>query len=877
MPPKKSQITTERMRELHARGVSVREIGALAGLSHPSVLKRLAVDKIRRRDDFVGLPDFTPPRRESAHTSWSLDSIRAARDAQMNGVFKLAVRLAEAMRTDDAIFVARRNRLAPQASIALTLEAHDSARGRAVARKAALGVKLSRTTIASLHSTIVDNAIAIGYNKRTTAEDGTRVDFEHIAWPLEHVRWNPSKEVLETPVRGGVTVPIVHGDGNWTIYRKAQIEPWKEDAAVLPGALVWASHAEGLLDWNATTRTHALAKLIGELPAGVPLQQRNADGSMGLTPEAEMFGRMLGNLMSGASQVGIRPSGSKTEFEANPSTAWQVIDTLIGNREKAAARIFLGTDALLGSQGGGPGVDIAALFAIASPVLQGDFACLENGFRTGVYQPWCAVNVGDSSLAPSLAYQLPDPDLSRKIEENSKKRTAFFDALKAHRDAGMVTTQKEVEAFAKEFSIEPVPQLATSAPPAQKLEIAPTQRALYVKANEARGSDGLQPDAQFGDKTLAQLEAEAKAPPEGAAPPPEPPAVRTRAGKFDESKHSRRDDGKFGSGPGNSAGGSGRKNPKGETSGNDESSGGKRTPDEHVEIAERRVEAAEDSRNQALATHKQALKDFETRKAEVHAGLDKRLADRQAASERAAGLAKEVEGRIRANEEEMASLEPGVLARDKAFEDANPDSDPSERPQTPEDDRYGELQNENEEYLGNHLEDLKLEARQNGRLNRKETERLQAARDAINRGDDDALSVMVERDRLQPAIETEASARWLGDRKVEEVRAKFGGKLDARTEDTVRRAVEERTEYPEVELGLEEGYDDTIEGRRVGAAPGTSFAEKRLAVTRTQRRLERSQRNLQARKKDLIRRERERDADGDGRTGAAEEKDDEQP
>lgn len=434
--------------------------------------------KVRRAEEFTSVPTAAAeaPRRENPVTSWSLAMIREARDDQMRGHFKRAVRLAEMLRTDDALFVARSNRIAPQSAIALELEPHESARGRALARKAALGVKIARDTLVSLHGTLADHGVAIGFNKRTTNKSGTRVDFEHIAWPLEHVRYNETKECLETPVRNGNSaVPIVHGDGWWTVYRKAQVKPWTEDAAVLPASLVWASHTEALTDWNATTRSHGLAKMIGELPTGIALQKKNPDGSFALTPEALGLLQMLQSLVTGESAVGVAPPGAKITFPANASNADKIFETLVMNREKAAARIYLGTDAILGSVGGAPGVDIAALFSIASGKLQGDFEALEQGFYTGVYAPWAAINAGDSSYAPWLVYQVPDPDAARRAEEEQKKIVGFCEAVRLLREAGFVVDQLVADDLARRFGIRPAPILA--AQPTAPAAPAPLQAA----------------------------------------------------------------------------------------------------------------------------------------------------------------------------------------------------------------------------------------------------------------------------------------------------------------------------------------------------------------------------------------------------------------
>lgn len=505
----------------------LRDIATRAGVSHVSVLRTLEKlkDKVRTADEFKGEATAarTAPRREMISTFGDLASIRAARDDQLRGHFKRPVAMAKNMRTDDALYVAYHTRLAPQLSVLRSLVAASGVRGRAVQKKAQLSIQTPSSALMSIHGTLADHGIAIGYNQQDVSADGTRVDFRLTEWPLEHVRYNASTEQLETPTRGGTIVPIVHGDGRWTVFKKFETMPWCQEAAVLPGAFVWASHATVLSDANQSATAHGMSKLIGELPMGVPIGTGTA-----LTAEAAAFLKMLQDLVSGNAVAGIRPAGSKTDFVSDVSTMWQLFQWLAENREKAAARIYLGTDAILGSISGAPGIDISQLFALASSKLQGDFECIEQAWRSGVAEPWAAINEGDSRYAPWLVYKLPDTDAIRRAEEQSKKRTMFFDAVQQYKDKGMLLDQATVDMLARDYGIVPAPKLASA--PRVTIEFAPTQRDNYVFANEARASDGLPAAATFDGKTLGDLAAEAAAKIKGtptetvqtpaAAPPP---------------------------------------------------------------------------------------------------------------------------------------------------------------------------------------------------------------------------------------------------------------------------------------------------------------------------------------------------------------------
>jgi hypothetical protein len=445
-----------------------------------------------------------PPRAKQGHFCWDLESIRAARDAQMLGKFELPVRLAESSRTDDAIFTAYHNRIAPLSCIETKLVHAEGARGASAAAKAARSVFVTRDVLAGIDGTLANHGIAIGYNEHETDEAGTTVDFRLTEWPLEFVEWDASRECLWTRTRDASRVDIVHGDSRWTVFRKFRTKPWLQEACILPAAMVWGAHGNGISDWAGASRAHGLAQIMGELPEGVAL----FDASGVPTPEAQAFLTMMQRLVSGDAGAGIKPAGSKTEFLANGSTAWQVFSELIVNREKAAARIYLGTDAILGSVGGAPGVDIATLFGVATTKVQGDLEAIESALRTGVYEPWAAINEGSSRYAPHLKYQLPDPDLDAKRAERASCRTRLVAAIKEMREAKLEVSQATVNALAIEFGVTPIPVLASADKVSSTLVLAPASLDVVVKGSEARASQGLPP---FGDErdnqTLDKLKA----------------------------------------------------------------------------------------------------------------------------------------------------------------------------------------------------------------------------------------------------------------------------------------------------------------------------------------------------------------------------------
>lgn len=486
-----------------------------------------------------------------ALTSWTLAQIFAARDAQLRGQFYLPARMAESMRTDDALAVAFENRLAPQRCIKTSLVAAGGSRGLSIAGEAEAlfgnrGVGINADTRASIHACLTNHDVAFASCTQVPRADGSRVDTTVSAWPIEHVRWDPlyccymtrvdpdtatpaDLTIDGNPVTVGSEVPIIHGDGRWVIFQRFETEPYKH-AAILSAALVWARHAYGIRDWAKGSVAHGSAKVVGALPEGVTLQ--SATGA--LTEEATALLEALQSIATSDSPVVIKPSGAIIDFLTNNSAAWQVWKELVANAEAAAARVYLGTDGTLGSKGGSPGVDITALFGVALTKVEGDLSCISRGIQTGVIEPWCAMNFGDSTLAPQHRYLFPDADADAERASEERRRTAFFADIKSSKDNGFVVDQTYVDTLADVYDIDApkLPQETDAKVPT--IALAPTDLARVVSVNEARASAGLgalalrdgteDPD---GFLTVEQFAEKKKA---AVAPPVAPPALRSIPG-----------------------------------------------------------------------------------------------------------------------------------------------------------------------------------------------------------------------------------------------------------------------------------------------------------------------------------------------------------
>jgi hypothetical protein len=441
-----------------------------------TTLRRGRGPRVRGADEFSVASlqrQIRHPVQSSAAYSWSLEQILSARDAQMAGRFAQPVKMAASMRTDDALSVAYAIRLAPLRSLAVRLVPASGARGQRVADEAEnafgdSGTSITRETIADLVGARANHGIAVGYNRWVAREDGSRIDVVHEAWPLEFVAWDSYRRTLYTTVdqsmapatgdsrRGsGCFVDIVHGDGTWTVYRGHANQAWQQDAALLAGSLVWARHAFAARDFAKGSASHGNAKILGQLAVGDELQTTDDSGNTSISPQAEAYLALLGDLSSQDAPFGLAPAGSKTDYITNSSRAWEVWDKLMANAESAAARIYLGTDALIGSRGGAPGVDIQALFGVASTIAQGDAAIISQGLQTGLIDPWTAVNFGDSALAPRREYMLPDPDETLVQAERAKRQDSYLAALVQLKTIERLT-QENADRLAEQYCAEPV-------------------------------------------------------------------------------------------------------------------------------------------------------------------------------------------------------------------------------------------------------------------------------------------------------------------------------------------------------------------------------------------------------------------------------------
>lgn len=374
------------------------------------------------------------------------------------------------MKSDAAIYTALLNRLAPLRGLPIELQpASNSARAVSIAKEGEAlyggqGIAIHPDTTSDLGESLAMHGVAFYQNVLTPRADGSRVDFEIKAWPTEFVRWRREFNSFWTSTRSGELVEINPGDGRWGIIRQHEIAPWGW-GALIALAEIWMDRAYGRRDRAKASVSHGNAKIVGSLPEGVALQ--NGDGS--LTPQASAFFQMLQTMHTGL-PVGVKPFGSTLDMLVNNSTAWQIFESIISSSSRDANCVLLGQDGTVKNEGGNY-VKSNVLYGVRNDIVEGDVSAFELGYRRCTIEPWAAINFGDSSLAPSRRWLMPDGDEDAR-RESLGERNAFFNRdVLARRQAGFSVTQEDVDELAKGYGVrppvllEPLSPLAPAAAP----------------------------------------------------------------------------------------------------------------------------------------------------------------------------------------------------------------------------------------------------------------------------------------------------------------------------------------------------------------------------------------------------------------------------
>ena len=420
-------------------------------------------------------PEIRFPLRMLGDFSWDAETIRNARQDQLRGYFWSPAKLAQSMNSDAGLFTARLNRLAPLRGLPIDLRpagvGEPTTRAMRVRDEGdALfgpnGLCFSRDNMTTLHKQYVDHGVAFGYNRWTVRTDKNgfpmRVDVETLAWPIEYVRWLPQARAFFTLTKAGQLMRMDHGDGRWVIIQQEKLDPWAA-GCVVPGCMVWADRAFAIRDRSNASRAHGQPKMIGELPTGMSIFAKAADGTMSLSAEAQALLNLLQQCQIGDLPAGLRPAGSKTDQLVNTSQAWQIWENMITTNDKDSARIYLGQDGTTTNEGGNY-IKSERLFGVRNDLVEADLMSFTEGFRTGVIEPWAAINFGDSTLAPVRRWLMPDADEDARRESIGAHLDKFFATIANLRDNGFEITQDVVNNVARELGVTPFKLKGGAAP-----------------------------------------------------------------------------------------------------------------------------------------------------------------------------------------------------------------------------------------------------------------------------------------------------------------------------------------------------------------------------------------------------------------------------
>lgn len=421
---------------------------------------------MRTRDEYdlaALMTRLLPPRSSSALYAWDAAAIGEAKTQQLRGAFKLPADMLRNMLADDAIYSAWQVRVSPEAALGVAIEPAPGAVRIAAEADALFGAQGAGLAPATRQDVLSDMvAFGAGFARAETVPraDGSRVDVAVRHWPAEHCWFDSNRRTWMTRIDDGSEREVRDGADGWIVAAKSDHEPWVRHAAILPATLVWRAHAFAIRDWETASYSHANAKVAGSLPESWSY----SDSAGALTPQALGFLEILKAAASTDAMAAITPAGATIQYLSNPSTMHEIWRAIVENRERAAHRILCGTDASLGSPGGAPGVDILSLFGVSNTLGEGDLRALARGWQ-GAVDMWCAINFGDSSLAPRYAYLIPNPDEQAQRDAYGTRLVQALGIVAQMRAAGLPPTQDDLDALAARLDVE-LPAIGSDGPPA---------------------------------------------------------------------------------------------------------------------------------------------------------------------------------------------------------------------------------------------------------------------------------------------------------------------------------------------------------------------------------------------------------------------------
>lgn len=439
---------------------------------------------------------YTSPTDVTGFYAWDLGRIRRAREAHMRGEFYQSARLAEAMKTDPAIFASLLNRIAPSMGLERVISTSLIKPSKRIRNEAAVAFgkaspSLSLAALADAFEGVAMMGVQVLQNRWEVRDDGSRVDVFIEPWPMDTVMLDPTRKQLVAITTEG-PVDIVHGDGKWVVASLHHDKPWLW-GAIVPLAMLWPDRAYGTRDRSQNAEAHGQGKPVGTLPKDVLLDSQ----------EGKQFAAVIRRLNQARSGL-IKPYGSELEYLESSSQAWQIFKEIISSDNSDIAKVLLGQDGTVNNSGGNY-IKSDVLFGVRNDIVEGDLRAMQYAINTGVLRPWTSINFGDPDQAPTIEWPMPDADEDARVESLGKRTAAFNQAVRDYRANGFVVDQSFIDELAEKHSVI-APVLAESAPTRTEISAYEVDGGVFT-INELRVRKGL-PEVPWGNVTVPQRQAE---------------------------------------------------------------------------------------------------------------------------------------------------------------------------------------------------------------------------------------------------------------------------------------------------------------------------------------------------------------------------------
>lgn len=410
---------------------------------------------------------------------WPVEKVRQHRDGAEAGHVWRSKRLARVFRRDSNVVAALGQRVAPWLGCAPELsDGDESLRAELAPQISPRGQLLPLAVLRDVAEDLAMCGMSVLHHPWTPRADGTRWDTTPRVWDLESVEWDHYHGIYYAWTREMGRVPIVHGDGVWTIVKSNDLHP-HEHGAVIPLAINVASRMSTIVDRNNGSKAVGMPKVVGTLPASVKVQ----------SPEGIALDTALNTMMQGLARIVI-PDGTKVDkLQFDAAGMGQFFSETIKFDRTDVFFALTGQDGSAQSAGGNY-QKAQVLEAVLYSWVVADVWAGSSGITSGLLRPYAAINRGNADLAPWLGWPLPDPDEDARIKSRTEREEKLVAIVQARRTAGFVVTQADVNALAAALRIPP-PTLADVG--TKKELFAYHQRGKLFTRNEIRESRGFAP------------------------------------------------------------------------------------------------------------------------------------------------------------------------------------------------------------------------------------------------------------------------------------------------------------------------------------------------------------------------------------------------